>query len=88
MIMKIQIQERGKKGVSLWLPMFLLWILLLVIAVILSPIFLLVALVAWTRGYGKVFLLFIPMFFSLLWALSGLRVYVESKDKKIQFIAV
>ena len=88
MIMKIHIHERGKKRISLFLPMFLIWILLFAILVVLSPFFLLAGIVAWFHGYGKIFLLAIPMFFSVLWALSGLRIHIEDKDKRIQFIAV
>ena len=88
MIMKIHIHERGKKRISLFLPMFLIWILLFSLMIVLLPIFLLAGIVAWIRGYGKIFLFFIPMFFAVLWAMSGLRVYVEDKDKRIQFIAV
>ena len=88
MIMKIHIQERGKKRIHLFLPMFLVWILLFAILVVLSPFFLLAGIVAWMRGYGRIFLFSIPMFFSVLWALSGLRIHVEDKNKRIQFIAV
>ncbi len=88
MIMKIHIEERGKKGIRLWLPMFLIWILLAVVLVVLSPIFLLAGIVAWFRGYGKVFLFAFPMLFSVLWAMAGLRIDIEDEGKKIQFIAV
>jgi hypothetical protein len=88
MIMKIHIQERGKKNVRLWLPMFLIWILLFVILILLSPIFILIGLVAWSRGYGRTFLFSFLMLFSVLWAMSGLRVHIEDGDKKIQLIAV
>ena len=88
LFMKIHIQERGKKGVRLWLPMFLIWILLLVILVILSPIILLVGLAAWIRGYGRTFFFAFPMLFAVLWAMSGLRIHIEDRDKKVQLIAV
>ena len=86
--MKIHIHERGKKSIRLWLPMFLIWILLFVILVVLSPIFLLAGILAWVRGYGKIFLFAFPMLFSVLWAMSGLRIHIEDTDKKIQFIAI
>lgn len=88
MIMKIHIHERGKKRINLFLPMFLLWILFFLILVILSPLFLLVGLVAWSRGYGRTFLFTFPMVFAVLWAMSGLRIHIEDGDKKIQLIAV
>jgi hypothetical protein len=88
MIMKIHIHERGKKRINLFLPMFLIWILFFALMIVLLPIFLFVGLIAWTRGYGRIFLFSIPMFFSLIWALSGLRIHIEEKDKRIQFIAV
>lgn len=88
MFMKIRIKEKGKKGVRLWLPLFLVWILLLAILVLLSPIFVLVGLVAWIRGYGRTFIFAFPMIFAVLWAMSGLRIHIEERDKKIQLIAV
>jgi len=88
MIMKIHIHERGKKRIRLWIPMFLIWLLLFVLMIILSPIFLLVGIVAWIRGYGKIVLFALPMFFAVLWAMSGLRIHIEDKNKRIQFIAV
>lgn len=88
MFMKIHIHERGKKRIRLLIPMFLIWLPLIVLMIVLSPIFLLAGIAAWTRGYGKIFLLVIPMTFSVLWSMSGLRIYIEDKDKKIQFIAI
>ena len=88
MFMKIYIKEKGKKGVRLWLPLFLVWMLLLAILILLSPIFVLVGLVAWFRGYGRTFFFVFPMIFAVLWAMSGLRIHIEERDKKIQLIAV
>ena len=86
--MKIHIHERGKKRIRLWLPMFLIWLPLIVLMIVLSPIFLFIGIVAWIRGYGKIFLFAIPMFFSLLLSMSGLRIHIEDRDKKIQFIVI
>jgi hypothetical protein len=88
MFMKIHIYERGKKGIRLWLPLFLIWILLLVMLIVVSPILFVVGLVAWARGFGRTFLFAFPMIFAVLWAMSGLRINVENRDKKIQLIAV
>jgi hypothetical protein len=88
MIMKIHVHERGKKRISLILPMFLIWIILFAILVLLSPFFILVGIVAWIRGYGRTFLFTFPMVFAVLWAMSGLRIHIEEKDKRIQFIAI
>lgn len=88
MIMKIHIYERGKKCVRLWLPMFLIWILLAALVVLLSPLILLAGIVAWSYGHGRTFLFVIPMVFTMLWAMSGLRIHIEDRDKKIQLIAV
>jgi hypothetical protein len=88
MILKINIHEGGKKKIRLWIPMFLFWILFFVLMIVLLPIFILVGIIAWIRGYGKIFIFTIPMFFAVIWALSGLRIYVENEDKRIQFIAV
>lgn len=88
MIMKIHIHERAGKKIRLWLPMFLIWILLVALLVLLSPVFLLAGIVAGLRGYGKVFLFAFPMLFSVLWAMSGLSIHIEDEDKKVRFIAV
>jgi len=73
---------------NLWLPIFLIWILLLALLILVSPILLVIGLVAWIRGYGRTFLCIFPMIFAVLWAMSGLRIHIEDRDKKIQLIAV
>ncbi|MGD9345039.1 MAG: hypothetical protein PVH84_04200 [Candidatus Aminicenantes bacterium] len=88
MFMKIHIKEKGKKSVNLWLPLFLVWILLLALLILVSPILLVIGLLAWIRGYGRTFLYTFPMICAVLWAMSGLRIHIEDGDKKIQLIAV
>lgn len=82
-IMKLTIAEQGKRRVNLYLPLFLLWILLLPFLILLLPFILIAALVLWPSGWGKKILMIIPHGFSIINSLSGLLVYVEDRGKKI-----
>ena len=66
-----------------WLPIFLAWLVLAAILIALSPIFLLLAMVAFFFGWGRAVLLFIPLVAGCICALRGLEVNVERKDKVI-----
>jgi len=48
---------------------------------------LLAALVLWSFGWGKPFLLFIPVLLGLLWALRGLEVDINDREEKV-FISI
>jgi len=85
LVMRLKVREKGKKGVNLWIPIILAWILLLLLMILLLPVVLLVGLILWKQGYGKVLLLFYPRFFVLLFSMSGLKIDVESKNSKIFF---
>lgn len=76
------IEERGKK-IRLWIPLFLLWPLILAIMIVLSPIILLVAIVTWRKGYGKMILLGGPRLFMVICNMRGLRVKVNSSDEQV-----
>lgn len=85
LIMKLRTQGRGKKGVNLWIPVFLVWILLLLLMILLLPIVLLAGLISWKQGFGKMLFLLYPMIFVLLFHLSGLKLDIESKNSKVFF---
>lgn len=85
MLMKIKIPRQEKKSITLYLPVFLAWILLTVIFLLLLPFILLSALISWPSGYGKILLLFFPMIFNVLWHLQGLLIDVEDKEGHIYF---
>ena len=82
-LMRIRIVEREKKKVGLIIPLFLLWLLLLPLVIILTPLVLLAALISWPSGYGKAILGAGPAFISVLCVLSDLYVQVEGKENKI-----
>ncbi len=87
LLMKIRIKEENKRGLRLILPFFLVWLLLLVILIVLSPFLLIAALIFWTRGYGIKILAIVPLIFSLMCSLSGLIIQVDEGDKKV-FISI
>jgi len=83
MMMKMLIQEEGKKSVKLFIPLILVWIVLFALLVILLPFLLLAAIFAWPSGYGRIILAVIPMLFSIIWSMSGLKIQVCSKNKQV-----
>jgi len=80
--MKIRVVEGGKNKLRLWFPVVLVWLVLLVLAIVLSPLILLASLILWRQGIGKKLLMFGPMFFYLLSTLHGLNIQTESIDSQ------
>jgi len=76
--MRLKIRPARKRGVSLWFPVILIWILLWALMLVLLPFVFLAALVTWRRGPGFALLAVYPMLFSVLWNLSGL--HIETRD--------
>jgi hypothetical protein len=85
MLMKIKIPRQEKRSITIYLPVFLAWILLMAVFLLLLPFILLTALFTWFRGYGKIFVLFFPMLFNVLWHLQGLLIDVQDKEGHIYF---
>lgn len=83
--MKINIRKKDKKGVKLFSPLFLLWIVLWALLIALFPLIPIIALYLWSKGYGRVLFLIYPFLFSIMWSMSGLSVLVEQKDNKLEF---
>jgi hypothetical protein len=80
--MKIRVTEAGKTKLRLWFPVILVWLVLLALAIVLSPLILLASLILWRQGIGKKLLMFGPMFFCLLSTLHGLNIQTESIDSQ------
>jgi len=76
--MRLKIRPERRRGVSLWFPVILVWVLLWALMLVLLPFVLLAALVTLRRGPGLVLLAVYPLLFSVLWNLSGL--HIEARD--------
>jgi len=85
-IMKLRIDNRDKK-INLWLPLFLIFPLIAIIAaaifIILSPFLLIAAIVLLFFGWGRVLLLFFPVVLVCIFALRGLEVDVKQDREKV-----
>lgn len=79
-ILRIRTVKKGKKKLGLWLPVFLLW------PVILGLLVLLFALAICLRrgAKGRMILAGLPQLFVAACALRGLKVDVEQDDQRIQ----
>jgi hypothetical protein len=83
LFLRLHIKEKDQKNIRLWLPLFLIWILILPLLLLLLPFVLVAALLTWHRGTGKVLLAAIPMFIAMLWAMPGLHIRVDKPDNTV-----
>ena len=81
-LLRVRIQG-AKRRFGLWLPLFLAWPPLVLLALALFPLVLLLAALLWHRGWGKPLLLAGPAFFRLFCALRGLLIEVEDPSHKV-----
>jgi hypothetical protein len=83
LLLRIRVRKENRRGVNLWLPLFLLWLLVLPILAALLPLVLIAALILWPSGKGKLILYGYIMIFGLIGYMSGLKIDVRSGDNNI-----
>ncbi len=85
MPMLLRLKGINRKGnrFTLWLPLFLIYLILLPLLIIPLPFVLLAALIAWPFGYGCLVIQVYFAIFRLLGCLSGLKIDVESGDGNV-----
>ena len=83
MILKIKIPREEGTPITLYLPLFIAWLLLFAILLLFLPLLLVGAIITWHRGYGKIMILSYPILFTLLWNMRGLVIDVESEDETV-----
>jgi hypothetical protein len=87
MIMRVDIRNQDQKGVWLFFPVILVWIIAFAFLIAVLPLVLVAALVTLPRGPGARLLLLYPVLFVAVSALSGLRVDVASHRNNKVFIS-
>jgi hypothetical protein len=83
MVLRIHMPTTKGGTFRLWLPLFLVYPLLLALSIILAPLMLLLTLLLWPVGLGKTFLLLGPYIVRVICGLRGLTVDVQSNKQKI-----
>jgi len=81
-VMRVRVRN-ARRQFGLWFPLFILWPLVALIALLLVPLALIGALILWPRGWGRPLLLAGPLLFALLFALRGLTVEVGNPSEQI-----
>ena len=73
---------------GIWLPLFLIWPIVLVfflaVFLILSPFAFLAMLFTWRLGWWRPVVLGVPAIFRLVWSLQGLAFYVQGRDGSVE----
>ena len=81
MFMKLKVPRKDKKPLSLYIPLFLVWILLLVPFVLILPFWLIACLAFYLTGSCRTGFILIPLVINTFWHLRGLEVDVGSPRK-------
>ena len=79
-LLRLRGVDRKGKRFNLWLPLFLIYFILLPLLLILLPFVLLAAVIAWPFGYGCLVIQAYLTIFRLLGCLSGLEIDIGSGD--------
>lgn len=80
--MKIRAGKDGKNKFRFWFPVVLIWLVVFILALALSPLVLIVSLILWPSGTGKKLLMLGPIFFYLLSTLHGLNIQIKNMDSQ------
>jgi hypothetical protein len=80
---RLKLKRKRKRPFRLWLPLILIWIVIIPLAVILGPFILVAARVMKQKEYGTLLFYFYPLLFSALWALSDLSVEIEGENATV-----
>lgn len=81
-LLRVRIRNRNTHF-GLWLPLFIIWPLVLLAMVILSPLVLLSAVLLWPLGLGRSLLLTGPLLFRLFCSMRGLEVAVHKSSDQV-----
>ena len=77
----INVAGRDEKRFKIVFPIVVIWILLLAIMLLFVPLMIIVSLIIWPTGYGRLLLLFPVSFFETIFAMRDLMVDVKSKNE-------
>jgi len=80
MMLKLRVMEKDGKRFFIWLPLFLIWIIILPLLLIPIPFVALAALIMWPSGKGPIIFHGYFTIFKMIGCLSGLEIDIGSGD--------
>lgn len=83
MWLKIKVPRQDGRSTTLWLPLFILWMFLVLLFVICLPVWLIVSFVLRQMGYGWRGLTVVSLILETLSHLQGLVIDVKSKNETV-----
>lgn len=83
MILKAKIPTGQNDFINVYLPLFIVWLIVIPIVLLFSPVILLAGFLSWSFGYGRLFILFFKAIVDVLWNLQGLMIEVQDKKNHI-----
>ncbi len=81
-ILRLRIRGEGHRF-GIWLPLILVWPVVLVLALAVAPLVLIAAAVAWPFGWGRPLLLVGPAIFRIFCSLRGLEIDVRDGPQTV-----
>ena len=81
-ILRVRVLDDDSR-VNLWIPLVLIWPLVVAVYLLLLPFVLVAALLTWPSGRGRLILMGGPALFRLYCALRGLRVDVREPNQSV-----
>jgi hypothetical protein len=80
MILKLRVKDKEGKNFFIWLPLFLVWIIIFPLLLIPIPFVALAALIMWPSGKGFIIFHGYLTIFKIIGCLSGLEIDIESRN--------
>lgn len=82
LLMRIRISDE-RHHINLWLPLFLLWLILGVFMLALSPIVAVLVLIFQNFGWGEFLLMLGPVAYDFICALRELKIDIDRNNEKL-----
>ena len=81
-ILRVRVLDDDSR-VSLWIPLILVWPLVVVIYLLFLPCIIVAAILTWRRGWGRPILLGGPALFRVYCSLRGLEINVTETNQSV-----
>ena len=85
LFLQLRVKQRNNRVFGIWVPIFLLWLILLPLLAAFSPLIFLIALILWKKGKGRLILFSYIGIFALIFNLSGLKLDIGARDRNMVY---